>query len=84
MSTEGSEQDRKLQPLATRQWSCETLKYGMSFLNDQKKKESLEYNDILEVPWLINGFEVPCIRVLLSLFEHQRNICYDVAALSSL
>lgn len=38
---------------ASRQWSSGSLMRGLSFLNDQSKKEQVEYGDILSVPWLL-------------------------------
>lgn len=38
------------QPLASRQWSSESLQRGLSFLKDQNEKEKLEYGDILAAP----------------------------------
>ena len=39
-------------PFLSKQWSSGSLMRGLSFLNDQKEKEKLEYGDILAVPKL--------------------------------
>ncbi len=39
-----------VRPLASRQWSSESLQRGISFLKEQKQKENLEYGDILAAP----------------------------------